>query len=55
MTLFENKLTWPRRIDGSPNFRRVPLELRPVRRGDSSPSETDFVSGTREGKWACGR
>ncbi|EEB87760.1 hypothetical protein MPER_14758, partial [Moniliophthora perniciosa FA553] len=48
----------PERIEGSPNFRRVPLTLKLVnsKSGRSSPAdETDFVVGTvSDGKMVCG-
>ncbi|KAG7089324.1 hypothetical protein E1B28_011021 [Marasmius oreades] len=49
------KMTLPERIEGSPNFRRVPLTLKLVASGRSSPSdETDFVVGVEDGKMVCG-
>ncbi|KAK7031227.1 hypothetical protein VNI00_013643 [Paramarasmius palmivorus] len=52
------KMTLPERIEGAPNFRRVPLTLKLVtsKSGRSSPAnETDFVVGTRpDGKMVCG-
>ena len=44
-----------RRIEGAPNFRRVPMVLRPVHSGDSSRNEgNDFVVEAN-GKMVCGR
>ncbi|KAF9260086.1 hypothetical protein L218DRAFT_1079604 [Marasmius fiardii PR-910] len=50
------KMTLPERIEGAPNFRRVPLTLKLVSSGSSTPTdETDFVVGTVEdGKMVCG-
>ncbi|OCH86618.1 hypothetical protein OBBRIDRAFT_890367 [Obba rivulosa] len=50
------KMSLPERIEGAPNFRRVPLTLCLVKSGTSSPSEdTEFVAETAEdGKWVCG-
>ena len=43
-----------RRIEGVPNFRRVPMVLRPVHSGDSSSDEeSDFVV-EENGKMICG-
>ena len=43
-----------RRIEGVPNFRRVPMVLRPVHSGNSSPDEeSDFVV-EENGKMVCG-
>ena len=43
-----------RRIEGVPNFRRVPMVLRPVHSGNSSPEEeSDFVV-EENGKMICG-
>lgn len=46
-----------RRIDGSPNFRRVPLTLRLVPSRSVSPGDpAEFIPGTADdGKWVCGR
>lgn len=46
-----------RRIDGSPNFRRVPLMLHPIssRSGPNSPDSVEFVAGNEhDNKWVCG-
>ena len=44
-----------RRIEGAPNFRRVPMVLRPVHSGSLSPDgESDFVV-EGNGKMVCGR
>lgn len=44
----------PRRIEGSPNFRRVPLTLRPV--STKGTDAMDFiVEDSAEGKMVCGR
>ncbi|ESK95344.1 metal ion binding oxidoreductase [Moniliophthora roreri MCA 2997] len=52
------KMTLPERIEGSPNFRRVPLTLKLVnpKSGRSSPADvTDFVVGTvSDRKMVCG-
>ncbi|THG97465.1 hypothetical protein EW026_g4541 [Hermanssonia centrifuga] len=48
------KMTLPERIDGSPNFRRVPLSLRRVRSGSSTPDQSEFVAATEDGRWVCG-
>ncbi|KII85117.1 hypothetical protein PLICRDRAFT_45241 [Plicaturopsis crispa FD-325 SS-3] len=50
------KMSLPERIDGSPNFRRVPLTLRLVASGSSSPHDrTEFIPGNPEdGKMVCG-
>ncbi|TFY82418.1 hypothetical protein EWM64_g1600 [Hericium alpestre] len=50
------KLTLPERIEGSPNFRRVPLVLRLVSSGDSaSPSDgIDFVPKEVSSRWVSG-
>lgn len=55
--LFPKHNTSNRRIKGSPNFRRVPLTLRPVPPGSQSPSEEgEFVKEFLEdGKMVCGR
>ncbi|KAL1753037.1 inositol hexakisphosphate-domain-containing protein [Schizophyllum commune] len=50
------KMTLPERIDGAPNFRRVPLTLKLVTSGSNSPLEGNgFVTGVLEdGKMVCG-
>ncbi|KAJ2917433.1 hypothetical protein MD484_g2993, partial [Candolleomyces efflorescens] len=49
------KMTLPERIDGSPNFRRVPLALRAVSSGASSPNDSvDFVIDDTSDKGICG-
>ncbi|KAJ8072928.1 hypothetical protein PM082_016488 [Marasmius tenuissimus] len=51
------KMTLPERIEGSPNFRRVPLTLKLVTSDSSTPTEeTDFVVGSTvgDGKMVCG-
>ncbi|KAI0685965.1 inositol hexakisphosphate-domain-containing protein [Cytidiella melzeri] len=49
------KMSLPERIDGSPNFRRVPLLLQRVRSGKGSPTaESEFVSSLDDGKYLCG-
>ncbi|KAI0925517.1 hypothetical protein AcV5_008233 [Taiwanofungus camphoratus] len=50
------KMSLPERIEGAPNFRRVPLTLCSVPSGLSSPPEqASFVGGTgSDGKWVCG-
>ncbi|KIP04476.1 hypothetical protein PHLGIDRAFT_75887 [Phlebiopsis gigantea 11061_1 CR5-6] len=49
------KMSLPERIDGSPNFRRVPLVLRRMRSGTTSPTEgPQFVASVDEGKWVSG-
>ncbi|KAI0635643.1 inositol hexakisphosphate-domain-containing protein [Trametes polyzona] len=52
------KMSLPERIEGAPNFRRVPLALRLVPSPASSPGPDgtdgiDFVAA-REDKWVCG-
>ncbi|PPQ89323.1 hypothetical protein CVT25_003160 [Psilocybe cyanescens] len=50
------KMTLPERIEGAPNFRRVPMSLRPTSSssGSSSPlEETDFKI-EESGKMVCG-
>ncbi|KAA1467713.1 hypothetical protein DENSPDRAFT_832824 [Dentipellis sp. KUC8613] len=47
------KLTLSERIDGAPNFRRVPLKLQKVNTGGSSDG-VDFVPSTVVDKWVCG-
>ncbi|KAI8980087.1 inositol hexakisphosphate-domain-containing protein [Trametes punicea] len=52
------KMSLPERIEGAPNFRRVPLALRLVSSPASSPDSegegrVDFVAA-RENKWVCG-
>lgn len=55
---FEFKFTYllHRRIEGVPNFRRIPMVLQPARSGNSSPDEDEesdfFVEGN--GKMVCG-
>ncbi|KAH9856633.1 inositol hexakisphosphate-domain-containing protein [Lenzites betulinus] len=52
------KMSLPERIDGAPNFRRVPLALRLVSSPVSTPIEPtdaiDFVPAQEEDKWVCG-
>ncbi|PCH42051.1 hypothetical protein WOLCODRAFT_119866, partial [Wolfiporia cocos MD-104 SS10] len=50
------KMSLPERIDGAPNFRRVPLSLRLVPSGSVSPSEGAKPSSetTYNGRWICG-
>ncbi|KAF8223849.1 hypothetical protein L208DRAFT_1314989 [Tricholoma matsutake] len=49
------KMALPERIEGSPNFRRVPLTLKPVLSRSSSPSEgEEFVEYLDDGKMVCG-
>ncbi|KZT01378.1 uncharacterized protein LAESUDRAFT_731226 [Laetiporus sulphureus 93-53] len=50
------KMSLPERIEGAPNFRRVPLTLKLVPSGTSSPAEdAEFIAGTAsDGKWVCG-
>ncbi|KAK7690552.1 hypothetical protein QCA50_005650 [Cerrena zonata] len=50
------KMSLPERIDGAPNFRRLPLTLRLVPSRSASPGESaDFTNGGAEdGKWVCG-
>ncbi|TFK40212.1 inositol hexakisphosphate-domain-containing protein [Crucibulum laeve] len=47
------KMTLPERIDGAPNFRRVPLTLRPVS-GSTSPSDPNEFIVEDTGKMVCG-
>jgi hypothetical protein len=45
-----------RRIDGSPNFRRVSLLLQRVRSGKGTPtSEPEYVTNPDNNKYVCGR
>lgn len=44
-----------RRIEGAPNFRRVPMVLRPVHSGDFSPDEESGFVVDGHGKMVCGR
>ncbi|KAH9928428.1 inositol hexakisphosphate-domain-containing protein [Amylocystis lapponica] len=50
------KMSLPERIEGAPNFRRVPLSLRLVQSGSSSPSDqAEFVANSAaDSKWLCG-
>ncbi|TFY62986.1 hypothetical protein EVJ58_g3511 [Rhodofomes roseus] len=50
------KMSLPERIEGAPNFRRVPLMLRLVPSGSASPSDkTDFaVNTSADHRWVCG-
>jgi hypothetical protein len=50
-------ITVCRRIEGSPNFRRVPLTLQLVSSGSSSPSDSaEFIVGdVGDGKMVSGR
>lgn len=50
------KMSLSERIEGAPNFRRVPLSLRLVSSGTSSPSgDAEFAPETADdGKWICG-
>ncbi|KAF9223711.1 hypothetical protein BS17DRAFT_802243 [Gyrodon lividus] len=50
------KMTLPERIDGSPNFRRVPLPLKLVSSRKSSPNVSIEVlpDGASDGKMVCG-
>ncbi|TFK90507.1 hypothetical protein K466DRAFT_660775 [Polyporus arcularius HHB13444] len=49
------KMSLPERIEGAPNFRRVPLTLRLVSTPVSSPGSDhfDFITGN-DNKWVCG-
>ncbi|KAH9945040.1 inositol hexakisphosphate-domain-containing protein [Epithele typhae] len=52
------KMSLPERIEGAPNFRRVPLALRLVATPLQSPTadsfdHLDFITGT-DNKWVCG-
>ncbi|KAI0707157.1 inositol hexakisphosphate-domain-containing protein [Earliella scabrosa] len=52
------KMSLPERIEGAPNFRRVPLSLRLVSTPVASPGANgsdrfDFIAG-KDGKWVCG-
>ncbi|KZV73066.1 hypothetical protein PENSPDRAFT_575124 [Peniophora sp. CONT] len=47
------KMSLPERIDGAPNFRRVPLELHLARRGDGA-ADVDFVPAAETSRWVCG-
>ncbi|THH28320.1 hypothetical protein EUX98_g5857 [Antrodiella citrinella] len=50
------KMSLPERIDGSPNFRRVPLALRLIPARSMSPGDhPQFEAGSADdGKWVCG-
>ncbi|KAH9915114.1 inositol hexakisphosphate-domain-containing protein [Fomitopsis serialis] len=50
------KMSLPERIEGAPNFRRVPLTLRLVPSGSTSPTDkTDFaVNTSADHRWVCG-
>ncbi|KZT67481.1 hypothetical protein DAEQUDRAFT_729142 [Daedalea quercina L-15889] len=50
------KMSLPERIEGAPNFRRVPLTLHLVPSGSASPSDkTDFtVNTSSDHRWVCG-
>ncbi|KAJ3567855.1 hypothetical protein NP233_g6086 [Leucocoprinus birnbaumii] len=49
------KMTLPERIEGAPNFRRVPLTLRPVSTRTSGSDAMDFVvDESAQGKGVCG-
>ncbi|KAF5359127.1 hypothetical protein D9756_003293 [Leucocoprinus leucothites] len=49
------KMTLPERIEGSPNFRRVPLTLRPISTTASGSDAMDFVvDESAQGKGVCG-
>ncbi|KAF5341719.1 hypothetical protein D9611_001925 [Ephemerocybe angulata] len=49
------KMSLPERIDGAPNFRRVPMKLRVVHSGVSSPNDAiDFAIDDTSGEWICG-
>ena len=55
----ETEISPRRRIEGAPNFRRVPLTLRYVSTSAGSPGADgadrfDFVAGSDD-KWVCGR
>ncbi|TFK69694.1 hypothetical protein BDN72DRAFT_767637 [Pluteus cervinus] len=48
------KMTLPERIDGSPNFRRVPLTLKPSFCRSAAHGTMDFVVDKNNGKMVCG-
>ncbi|EPT01640.1 hypothetical protein FOMPIDRAFT_1119753 [Fomitopsis schrenkii] len=50
------KMSLPERIEGAPNFRRVPLTLRLISSGSTSPTDrTDFtVNKSTDHRWVCG-
>ncbi|KAI0783947.1 inositol hexakisphosphate-domain-containing protein [Irpex lacteus] len=49
------KMSLPERIDGSPNFRRVPLLLQRVQSGTGTPTDqAQFVASMEVGKYICG-
>ncbi|KAL6297864.1 inositol hexakisphosphate-domain-containing protein [Sparassis latifolia] len=50
------KMSLPERIEGAPNFRRVPLKLRLVSSDTlSAPDQADFLTETvTDGRWVCG-
>ncbi|KAF9561985.1 hypothetical protein CPC08DRAFT_707027 [Agrocybe pediades] len=48
------KMTLPERIEGAPNFRRIPMTLRPENSGESSPSQAGQFSVEESGKMVCG-
>ncbi|VDC06830.1 unnamed protein product [Peniophora sp. CBMAI 1063] len=48
------KMSLPERIDGAPNFRRVPLVLHLAQRGEDADADVDFVPGAQDSRWVCG-
>lgn len=48
------KMSLPERIDGAPNFRRVPLMLHLAQHSEGA-ADVDFVSSAQNNKWVCGR
>ncbi|KAI0091045.1 inositol hexakisphosphate-domain-containing protein [Irpex rosettiformis] len=49
------KMSLPERIDGSPNFRRVPLLLQRVRPGTGTPTtQPEFVASEKNDQYICG-
>ncbi|KAF5327539.1 hypothetical protein D9619_004360 [Psilocybe cf. subviscida] len=49
------KMTLPERIDGAPNFRRVPMTLQLKHSGTSSPADGPEFQVGEGGKMVCGR
>ncbi|KAJ6507779.1 inositol hexakisphosphate-domain-containing protein [Mycena vitilis] len=54
MFLNLQKMTLPERIDGAPNFRRVPLTLRSMTSPSVSPTSSTDSLTARDGKMVCG-
>ena len=48
------KMSLPERIDGAPNFRRVPLVLHMAQPSDAD-EDVDFVPNPKDSRCVCGR